>query len=294
MISGSETEIAMATFMRPKYNEIEGTNDNDTLNGGDERDRIYGRGGDDLIFGNGGDDVIGGGYGEDTVYGGRGNDFIYPGQSGKKTYYGEEGDDQLIGLYNEDTLRGGPGNDTLSGGSPQLNDSDFTGDWLFGGEGDDQLNLGSHLNFATGGDGADTFTFTLSSRTTTTPAAISVIEDFNPDEGDKIEVNYYLHSVDFYEPDPVTNPATVVPIESDNLIVDPSIEPIDFNFDLNIELIDFNLDIYIEPIGSNLEVSYNSDTGALFLNDIQFAQLSPGIDFVPERDIHVETLFPIY
>ncbi|NET16841.1 MAG: calcium-binding protein [Okeania sp. SIO1H6] len=356
----------MANIYRTMFNDIEGTNDNDTLNGGDDRDRIRGRAGDDLIFGNGGDDVLGGGSGEDTIYGGTGNDFIYPGQDGKKTYYGEEGDDRMNGLYSEDTLRGGPGNDTLSGGSPQLNNFDFAGDWLFGDEGDDRLNLGSHLNFAEGGDGADTFAFTISSRTTTTPEKISVIEDFNPDEGDKIEINYVKH-FPVYEPEPViiepvvavaefvssiavnsaltveeattatdvqaVDPLTNSDVDSSNLTTATDVQAVDpltnsdvdssntdFNqsidfsdFKLNkidIDLIDLkdinfdpNIDIIVDPnieiisLNSGVsvnDVSYNSETGALFLKDIQFAQLSPGLDLVPEQDVHVETIYPFY
>ncbi|NES02109.1 MAG: calcium-binding protein [Okeania sp. SIO2F4] len=335
----------MANIYRTMFNDIEGTNDNDTLNGGDDRDRIRGRAGDDLIFGNGGDDVLGGGSGEDTIYGGTGNDFIYPGQDGKKTYYGEEGDDRINGLYSEDTLRGGPGNDTLNGG--------INTDWLFGGEGNDRLEISS--DFAEGGDGADTFAFTISSRTTTTPEKISVIEDFNPDEGDKIEINYVKH-FPVYEPEPViiepvvavaefvssiaVNSALTVEeatiatdvqavdsltnsdVDSSNLTTATDVQAVapltnsnvdssnkDFNqsidfsdFKLNkidIDLENINFDPNIEIISLNNgvsvnDVSYNSETGALFLKDIQFAQLSPGLDLVPEQDVHVETIYPFY
>ncbi len=331
----------MPNIYRTQFNEIEGTNDNDTLNGGEDRDRIFGRAGDDLIFGNGGDDVLGGGSGEDTIYGGPGNDFIYPGQDGKKTYYGEEGDDKLNGLYSEDTLRGGPGNDTLNGG--------MNTDWLFGGEGNDLLRISS--DFAEGGEGADTFAFTISSQITTTPEVISVIEDFNPDEGDKIEVNYYQYfpvsepepvmieaviavpeelvsvfaveesttATDVQAVDPLTNsdvdfsnitipeevqavdPLTNSDVDSSNTDFNQSVDFSDFKLNIDIDLEDINFDPNIDFVDiisvnsgvSVSDVSYNSETGALFLKDIQLAQLSPGLDLVPERDVHVNNLDPI-
>ncbi len=320
----------MVRFNRPQYNEIRGTHESETLTGGEERDRIYGWGGDDLILGQGNDDVLSAGSGEDTIFGGTGNDFIYAGQEGKKSFYGEEGNDKINGLYNEDTLRGGSGNDTLSGGSPRLNDTDFTGDWLFGEEGDDRLRLGSHFNLATGGEGADTFAFTLSAATTTTPDQVTVIEDFNPDEGDKIEVDYILHF-----PTSPPDPGPVVPIvavgelssifqanstsvlpETTNSTAVEAVDPLTnfnvassvpslnksvdlskFNIDISLDLDDIIIDPGIDLIVVNRDIqisdfSYNSDTGALFLKDIQFAQLSPGLDLVLARDLHVETFDP--
>ena len=89
---------------------LEGTVNDDILNGSD---------GNDSIFGDDGNDTIDGGAGNDLIDGGAGNDCID----------GGAGDDLLIGFFDNDTIEGGSGNDTLIG---------FSGDdTLIGGDGSD-------------------------------------------------------------------------------------------------------------------------------------------------------------
>lgn len=65
-----------ADTVGPILNEIEGTEESDTLPGTDEADQITGLDGDDEISGDGGNDVIFGGPGKDVITGGPGNDEI--------------------------------------------------------------------------------------------------------------------------------------------------------------------------------------------------------------------------
>lgn len=110
----------------------EGTDGNDTLEGGSVSDLILGQAGDDVISGAGGDDlllgggaqdvvrgdagddVLAGGGGNDALYGGRGDD-IALGGAGNDTLYGNDGDDTLAGVSGSNVLYGNAGNDLLSG-----------------------------------------------------------------------------------------------------------------------------------------------------------------------------------
>lgn len=96
-----------------------GTGD-DTFQGSGLADRVMGGVMNDVLNGNGGDDLLAGGFGNDTLVGGAGNDGLY----------GELGDDLI---------------QTLGG------------DAVFGGEGNDRIELGD-LTFASidGGAGIDT------------------------------------------------------------------------------------------------------------------------------------------
>ena len=79
---------------------------------------------------------------------------------GKDTLLGDDGNDILFGQGGNDTLYGGNGNDTL-----------------IGGRGDDELS---------GGSGADTFTWLKGD------TGNDVIQDFKPDEGDRIDLRDLL------------------------------------------------------------------------------------------------------
>ena len=85
---------------------LQGTNANDTLNGGSGKDNLNGGLGDDLLFGKAGNDTLDGGQGSDVIFGGDGNDILLAGRSGSP--------DAPKGFF-EDNLVGGAGSDTLNG-----------------------------------------------------------------------------------------------------------------------------------------------------------------------------------
>ncbi|EPX78170.1 calcium-binding protein [Litoreibacter arenae] len=137
------------------FENVTGTEFNDTLTGNDERNFLYGLDGDDTISGGGGNDVIRGGTGADTLAGGAGADLLqYAGSNAGvsinlnadaagfqqasggdaegdiisefENVYATNFDDVLIGndarniLYSydgNDILDGGAGNDVLRGGA---------------------------------------------------------------------------------------------------------------------------------------------------------------------------------
>jgi len=102
-----------------------------------------------------------------------GNDFLVsPG--GLAALYGGGGDDVLFGAGGPDLLYGGSGNDRLEGGAGA--------DVLIGGPGIDSLN---------GGPGADLFVFTGLGGGT------DVIRDFNPAEGDRIDLSLLFAGTGF-------------------------------------------------------------------------------------------------
>ena len=132
----------------------------------------------DTITGSGLANVLTGGAGDDSLYGGDGNDTLYGG-SGNDVLDGGSGNDVLSGGDGDDTITGGDGNDTLYGGSGT--------NVLDGGDGDDVLYAGSgDGTVMTGGDGADTFVFT---------GGYGVITDFNQAE-DTIMIDASAYGLD--------------------------------------------------------------------------------------------------
>ena len=133
---------------------------------------IYGESGRDSIKVMANEAYVDGGLDDDTIYcigeacyitGGRGSDLIQVKLYDVGSYvHGDSGNDEIFGGgYSFD---GGPGNDYLS-----------TAQFIEGGEGDDYLELADSYN---GGPGADTFKCS--------PGPYDTIEDYNPEEGDKI------------------------------------------------------------------------------------------------------------
>jgi Ca2+-binding RTX toxin-like protein len=155
-----------------------GGSGDDTLYGGADDDQLYGEAGHDRLFGNAGRDRLYGGIGNDHLFGNDGDDHLL-GEAGDDVLEGGIGDDLLEGGSGADTLRGGVGNDVLlagtglgkvlhgddgddiivgadSGGDdPDLFDSIYFGDVIFGGAGDDRIwGLGG-ADIIDGGDGDD-------------------------------------------------------------------------------------------------------------------------------------------
>ncbi len=118
---------------------VDGTEQDDEIQGGAGDDHVYAQSGDDVIYGRSGDDSLFGGDGNDTLYGDAGNDSLIGGV-GDDTIHGGDGGDKLSGHEGDDTLHGGDGDDMLHGGEGN--------DIMDGGHGDDTL---------IGDRGSDTF-----------------------------------------------------------------------------------------------------------------------------------------
>ncbi|MBC6432602.1 calcium-binding protein [Nostoc sp. HG1] len=85
---------------------LQGTNADDTLNGGSNNDSLNGGLGNDLLFGNGGNDTLNGAEGSDVIFGGDGNDNLIGGFSGSPSAPQGFFDDFLVGGAGSDTLNG--------------------------------------------------------------------------------------------------------------------------------------------------------------------------------------------
>jgi Ca2+-binding RTX toxin-like protein len=171
--------------------EIEGTDEPDTINGTEQADQIEGGRGEDKINGLGGDDTLDGNGDNDVIKGGDGNDKLFGAgcevgelgricdNVGRDTLHGRAGDDDLranecmnlpdcqeatnISLGTRQT--GGPGNDrmlgaekrdVLRGGRGDDTGRGFLGrDRLHGGPGNDTLDGGAGRDRIYGNGGKD-------------------------------------------------------------------------------------------------------------------------------------------
>lgn len=93
--------------------DIEGDDDDNTINGTSSDDNIKGKGGQDTVNGGRGNDTVSGGAGDDNIDGGSGDDVIY----------GGDGDDTITGGSGDDIIIGGRGDDTMSAGSGSRTDT---------------------------------------------------------------------------------------------------------------------------------------------------------------------------
>jgi Ca2+-binding RTX toxin-like protein len=177
---------------------------------GNSTDRIIGSAAANVIESGGGYNVVRAGGGDDTIIGGvtRNSPSIDP----TRTIM--------------EVLDGGAGNDVIrSGGSfwensgPGFIDFALTTDRLLGGGGNDRLIGGKGFVEMTGGTGADTFEarcdiFVVSNPTfgftTDILASGATITDFNPGQGDRIELNVIsTHLNDIYLPAPGPTPTFI-------------------------------------------------------------------------------------
>ncbi|XPV69995.1 MAG: hypothetical protein ACNI25_05315 [Halarcobacter sp.] len=158
--------------------DLEGSNNVDTLLGDFQNNKIYGLDGNDFINGKEGDDSLFGQAGDDTIVGGSGNDTIDGGtntaqgdsidytdsSNAVKLALANSGTDALATIGTEqDTVRnienilGSKYNDTLSGNDDNnLLSGNAGDDILSGGLGDDILNGGEDNDTLSGGLGNDT------------------------------------------------------------------------------------------------------------------------------------------
>ncbi len=117
---------------------INGTNQNDTIQGTSKDDKIFGANGNDYLNGLGKNDQLDGGNGNDTLRGGDGND----------TLKGGNGNDRLYAGKGQDLLTGGNGDDIFvigrNTGSSTLAEADSITDF---GRGKDLIELTNGLTF---------------------------------------------------------------------------------------------------------------------------------------------------
>jgi Ca2+-binding RTX toxin-like protein len=173
---------------------LSGGSENDTLSGGIGADQIDGGDGDDILTGGDGGDTVIGGFGNDsmngnagtdTLTGGDGNDTMNGGDDadqmhggiGNDQVRGDGGNDTLAGGDGADTMTGGDGNDAIAGGDgDDTIDGNAGSDTIDGGAGNDIIEVGGG-DSATGGVGADRFTFTHNVNPST-HAAQALVTDF--------------------------------------------------------------------------------------------------------------------
>jgi RTX calcium-binding nonapeptide repeat (4 copies) len=138
--------------------KIDGGAGDDTLDGGDGNDTIDGGDGLDVMTGGTGDDTIVGstgqaygGMGNDSLtmltgllYGGAGDDTLTTAETG--LLYGGDGNDVLQGGDGGNTIYGGTGDDIIYGGRPNGGPSLFEFNFLYDGEGSDQVSGSSSFS----------------------------------------------------------------------------------------------------------------------------------------------------
>lgn len=164
---------------------IHGGRGNDTIDGGAGNDQLRGDDGDDLLLGGDGNDYISDGGGINKLEGGPGDDHLVVTGTLGSVAFGGSGNDDLVNARGNDTLSGGIGNDVLrSVLSTASTDPTVYTVHLNGDDGHDEfyasrLTASPDIVLATGGAGADTFSF---SKTVFAYTAT----DFNLVSGDRI------------------------------------------------------------------------------------------------------------
>lgn len=217
-VNGAAGHDALSTVGAPLGGTVKGWDGSDSLTGGGADDLLYGNRNTDLILGDDGSDTLFGGQndgpagddgvwrsGVDTLSGGAGDDLLY-GNHGTDLLAGGQGRDTVYGGQDADTLSGGDGNDWLFG-----NRGD---DLIYGGAGDDLVGIGGRPGQASipsandtvgqdtvhGGDGNDTIDGASGTIVhgglgadilrPVIPGQALRWEDFDPDEGDRIDRLY--------------------------------------------------------------------------------------------------------
>ncbi|MGF2033818.1 MAG: transporter substrate-binding domain-containing protein [Nostoc sp. CmiVER01] len=167
----------------PDDDQLDGDYGNDLLDGKDGDDDLLGAQCNDTLIGGLGDDVLEGNFGDDNLDGGFGDDFI-AGSSGSDRLVGGDGADILNGGVGNDYLEGNHGNDEIAGGSgDDILNGNEDNDWLVADDGNDILIGGTGDDILNGGDGADVFFLN------SPEDGFDTILDFNPQEGDKIQIS---------------------------------------------------------------------------------------------------------
>ena len=162
---------------------IQGSYGDDVIDSLESNDFLQGGAGEDTVIAGAGSDRVEGNFGDDSLTGNAGDDYIQGG-SGDDVIIGNEGQDQLLGNAGDDSIEGNQGNDVIEGGfGKDLLQGNEDNDWLLGDADNDILIGGLGNDVLNGGSGADVFYFN-------TPAeANDLILDFNPEEGDIIQIS---------------------------------------------------------------------------------------------------------
>lgn len=214
-INGDDTLLGKAG-----NDTLKGGAGKDILKGGAGNDKLFGNAGADKLDGGAGNDTLDGGAGLDALKGGTGNDTFVLGSdadtvsdsggidtitssitrslasyagienltltgSGAVNATGDAGANVLTGNAAANTLDGGLGSDTIYGGAGNDIIRGNKGiDVLYGGAGADTFKFGDYTTDADA-DSGKLVSFNLN---TNPVAGIDVIMDFNPAEGDKIDI----------------------------------------------------------------------------------------------------------
>lgn len=208
--AGHDTVIASATFtLGANFEDLElggtgningtGNELNNRITGNGAANTLKGMAGNDILWGGDGDDTLDGGEGRDGLIGGDGNDTYITDGFDKMGEREDEGIDTVITgagkfglLDNFENLTGTSAKGQFLGGNDLGNV--ITGgkgaDILDGREGNDRLIGGAGADELRGGLGADTFVFLTADKAAKFNAAsIDVIVDFNPMDGDSIDLS---------------------------------------------------------------------------------------------------------
>jgi Ca2+-binding RTX toxin-like protein len=160
----------------------------ENITGTDQNDTLVGTSGVNVLKGGAGDDSIEGGAGADTLDGGAGTNDILSylhstaavtitlGATGGGT--GSGGDAAGDTFTNFESITGGSGNDVLTGNA--------SGNIISGRDGNDTLTGGAQVDTLTGGTGADVFNYL---NKTEIVGASDFITDFSSADGDKIGIS---------------------------------------------------------------------------------------------------------
>ena len=132
----------------------------DLIRSGGQTDDISAGAGNDVIYAGAGTDRVMGGQGADTIYGEEDNDYIISGPAVTADPAVIAGDtDVAAGGPGTDLISGGLGDDVLYAGTPgdaiDEGGANAQGDWILGGQGNDQIFGSSEQDFLHGGADAD-------------------------------------------------------------------------------------------------------------------------------------------
>jgi len=168
------------------HDNLRGTGNglNNAITGNDGDNTLRGLAGDDTLDGGGGRDWLDGGVGGDTLRGGADDD----------TYIVDNIGDTVVeydGLNGgNDTVRTDLASYTLADNVENLIGTRRGAQTLIGNDLDNVITSGRGFDQMTGGGGADAFVFLAPAATDSRrPIAIGAVMDFNPGEGDRIDLS---------------------------------------------------------------------------------------------------------